>query len=266
MPFWKDKVVVVTGGSDGLGRELVHAFASRGSRVISLARNQEKNELAADEFQGSGKVIPLQADVLDADSVTSVVSQIRVEFQGINVWVNNVGASIRKRTNECVVEDYEKLMDLNFYSAVRCWTACREPLENSQGSLVNIGSLASKTAWPLVGPYSTSKHALAAFTHQLRLENKGVHFLHVCPGPIRRADSGTRYDDAAAELPKAARQPGAGAKVKGIEPGWLSAKIVDACQKRKKELVVPWAAKLLFAVTQLSPSWGDFLLSKQLKK
>jgi short-subunit dehydrogenase len=156
-------------------------------------------------------------------------------------------------------------MQLNFFSAVRCTQAVLPELTRSSGVLVNIGSLASKTAWPLMAPYAASKHALSAYTHQLRLEGPAnVHFLHVCPGPIKRADAGRRYDAEAGttKIPEAARRAGAGAKVSGIEPLNLARRIVSACERRQSELLVPWHSRFLFAIAQLSSTAGDWLLRR----
>ena len=86
--------------------------------------------------------------------------------------------------------------------------------------------------------------------------------LLVCPGPIARDDSGQRYDNQATELPDAANKPGAGVKLKAIPPARLAASILKACQQRRPELVIPAKAKLLFAIAQLSPAMGDWLLKR----
>ena len=86
--------------------------------------------------------------------------------------------------------------------------------------------------------------------------------LLVCPGPIARDDSGKRYDEQSSDLPAAAKQPGGGVKLKGIPPALLAAKILQACQRRRPELVVPGKAKILFAISQLSPAMGDWLLKR----
>ena len=84
----------------------------------------------------------------------------------------------------------------------------------------------------------------------------------MCPGPIAREDSDDRYTDQSADLPDEAAQPAGGAKLKGIDPDWLAEKILDACQRRKPELVIPWKVRLLCSLAQLSPKLGDWLLRK----
>ena len=136
-----------------------------------------------------------------------------------------------------------------------------------RGHLVFIGSLASKSASRYLGAYPASKFPLAAYAQQLRLElgPQGLHTLLVCPGPIRRDDAGQRYDAAAANLPPEARRPGGGVKLKGIDPDWLAARILRTCERRKPELVVPARARLLFAISQLWPRWGDWIVTRMTK-
>jgi NAD(P)-dependent dehydrogenase (short-subunit alcohol dehydrogenase family) len=258
------RIVAVTGGSDGLGKAIVTAYAETGATVVMLARNEQRLAEVTKLLCGAGhKIIPIVADVTDDSSVQHAVAQIESLFGRLDVWVNNVGKSARASVMDCSIDLYDELMQLNFYSAVRCTQFALPLLKQSSGSLVNIGSLASKTAWPWMAPYSASKHALAAYTHQLRLEGpENINVLHVMPGPIQRSDAGTRYDDQAADVSEAARQPGAGAKIKGIAPELLAEKIVAAEQRRQAELIVPSKSRILFAVAQISSAAGDWLLRR----
>ena len=268
MANWKNKVVVATGGSEGLGKTIGFEFAARGATTVLLARNEAKLTAALESANSSGLDIDyVVADVTQDSEVESALKQIIQKHQRIDVWINNVGKSTRIRFEECDVEEYKSLIEINFYSAVRCTLAVLDHLKSSSGQVVNIGSLASKTGWPNVAPYSASKHALSAFCHQMRLEGPAnVNCLHVCTGPIQRADAGARYQEQAATMDGAAGQPGAGVKLKGIEPQWLAGKIIRCCEKRKSELVVPGYSRILFAISQLSPSLGDFLLRRSSKK
>jgi len=259
-----NKLIAVTGGSDGLGKAIVTAYVQAGATVVMLARNEQRLTEVAEELNRAGHQVSfIVTDVTDDASVKSAVAQIESEHGRLDVWVNTVGKSAREAVTDCSIETYEDLMQLNFYSAVRCTQFALPLLEQSSGSLVSIGSLASKTAWPWMAPYSASKHALAAYMHQLRLEGPdNVNFLHVMPGPIKRPDAGSRYDVQAAGVSEAARKPGAGAKVKGIDPQILAKKIVQAEEHRKTELIVPAKSRILFAIAQLSPTAGDWLLKR----
>lgn len=264
MPRWKDKVVVVTGGSSGLGAAIVESFARAGATAISVARTEPAQKELVDRLRKEGLAADFViADVTDDQSVNECVNEIVTRHSRIDVWVNNVGQSIRVAFADADVEAHKRLMEINFYSAVHCSMAVLPELEKSSGSLVNVGSLASKTGWRLVSPYVTSKHALAGFAHQLRLETApSIHTMLVCPGPIRRADEASRYQEAADGLGVDAAKPGAGVKLKGIDPLIVAQKIVIGCERRKAEIVMPAKSRVAFAVLQLWPKLGDWILRK----
>jgi hypothetical protein len=88
----------------------------------------------------------------------------------------------------------------------------------------------------------------------------------VCPGPIARDDAGQRYANEAGDIPAAAQAPGGGAKLKAINPDRLAEKILSAAAARKPDLIVPSKARLLFAISQLSATWGDWLLRRSMNK
>ncbi len=266
MPNWNNKVVVVTGGSEGLGKAIGLAFADAGATTVLLARDSTKLQKVVDESSNNQSIETQVCDVTNDQSVTHAIGEIIAKHGQIDVWVNNVGKSTRAKLDECTVNDFKNLIEINFYSTVRCTQAVLKHLESSSGQVVNIGSLAAKTGWPNVAPYSVSKHALAAYSHQLRIEGpRNVNCLFVCTGPIQRADSSTRYEKEASGLGDSAKQPGAGVKLKGIPPEKLALRIVSACERRKKDLVMPFSARVLFAIAQLSPGLGDYLLRRSNK-
>jgi len=248
MSHWQNKIIAITGGSSGFGLELARHFAAADAHVIIIARDEQR---LTDACRDQPNMHPMVADVLQEEQVTATVESIVQQHGQIDVWVNNVGKSTRADLLATDVEAYQRMMEINFYSAVRCSTAVLPYLTKSSGSLVNIGSLAAKTAWRNMSPYSTSKHALAAFSHQVRLEGPAnVHCLLVCSGPIRRDDAGDRYSKEASGMDAAAAEPGAGVKLKGICPKKLASKIDQAVRRR------------LFSLLQLSPSLGDWVLKK----
>lgn len=260
---WARKVVLITGGSSGLGRALAEKFAECGAKVVISARGAQRLEGVVDAIQrAGGEVSHFVADVTDPRQVDALVSAVIQRHGQLDVLVNNVGRSMRRRIADTTPEDFCDLFEINFGSTVRTTRAALDHLELSAGSIVNIGSLASKTVAPNLGAYPATKFALAAYSAQLRLElaSRGIHVLLVCPGPISRSDSGGRYDDQLNHLPESARRPGGGVRLAAIDPHVLAARILVALRKRKPELVVPWKARLLFAISQVFPRWGDALL------
>ena len=265
MSYWTNKAILITGGSAGLGFALAEACAQAGARVAIVARNETKLNLALEKLRViQPEAIAIVADVTKQGDVERMVAETLAKFGVLDVLINNVGISMRGEALKTSPEDYARLFECNFLSVVRCTQAAAPHLIAARGHIVNIGSLASKSASRFLGAYPASKFPLAAFSQQLRLElaPHGVHTLLVCPGPLQRDDANERYASQAGDLPPAARQPGGGVKLKGLDPTKLAVLILRACQRRQPELVVPWKAKLLFALSQLWPSFGDWLVRK----
>ncbi|MEM9657103.1 MAG: SDR family NAD(P)-dependent oxidoreductase, partial [Planctomycetota bacterium] len=238
---WCDKVVSVTGGSAGLGLAIARSALMQGASVAICGRRRERLDDAALRLRdlGPGRVLPIGGDLTCDQDAEYVASTTLEELGGLDMLCNCVGISHRAEILATTPADIQRLLEMNLFAAVRMSRALAEPLIEKKGHLVNIGSLASKAAPRYLGAYPVSKFALAAYTQQLRLElgPRGLHVLHVCPGPIARDDAGARYAESAPSLPAAAHRAGGGAKVRSIEPDWLADKILRACQRRKTELV-----------------------------
>lgn len=270
MSDWQEKVVVVTGGSAGLGLAIAGAFAEAGCRLVLAGRDPDRLEAAAEQLRARSAhaVLPVPCDITDDQAVAHLMERTVDAFGQLDVLVNNVGRSARGRALETPLEDFQDLWELNCLAAIRTTQAAAERLIATRGHLVNIGSLSAKTASPFLGAYPASKFALAGVSHQFRLELSphGVHVLLVCPGPLQRDDAGTRYNHDAEGLPESARQPGAGVKLKGIDPAVLARKIVRACERRQPELILPSKAKWLFSLAQLWPHLGDWIIERSISK
>ncbi len=262
---WKDKIVLITGGSSGLGRVIADSFAAVGAKLVLVALETADLEQTAAEFSRSGtEVLPLQGDITKQADVDRVFREVANRYGRLDVLVNNAGRSMRGKVLETTPEQFQSLFDLNVLGTIRCTRAAVPLLLRQQGSVVNIGSLAAKSASRWVGAYPVSKFAVAAYSQQLRLElgPEGLHVLLVCPGPIKRDNPRLYPLEGLEGIPDSARAPGAGVKVGKIDPVWLGRQIVRACEKRRPELVVPWKARLLFAIAQLFPTLGDWLVRK----
>ena len=261
---WHNKSIVITGGSAGFGLALATAFGSAGAECVLVARNEERLDAAREQLRM--KRIQTQsfvADVTSDQDVAALGEFLRNNVSQLDVLVNAAGKSARARAVATTVEDFKTLWDVNFLSVVRCTKACLPMLQASRGAIINIGSLASKTAGQYLGAYPVAKHSVAAYTQQLRMElaADGVHAMLVCPGPIRRDDSSDRYDIEDTDLPVSARLPG-GSRLSGLDPADLAQRVVWACERRRAELVVPMRARLLFALANLWPSLGDRILRR----
>ena len=261
--YWQDKVCVVTGASAGLGAVVARTLSARGASLVLVARNLQPLEQLAENLRAlGGNAIAITADLTAGQEVARLAENVLQQFGRVDLLCNCAGKSSRGAILETSAEDFQELLDINFLAAVRTTRALAPALIQSGGHVVQVGSLASKVASRFLGAYPASKFALAAYSQQLRLElgPQGLHVLLVCPGPMLRDDAGARYTQQADGLPDEAKQPGGGAKLKGIDPEWLAETILSACEKRQPELVVPWKVRVLLTLAQLSPRLGDWLL------
>ncbi len=265
MGYWQEKVVLVTGGSSGLGRMIAEAFGRAGARIVVVGLEADAVTATVDEMRAAGtEVLGIAADITRQDDVDRSFQQAIEHFGRLDVLVNNAGRSMRGKVLDTTPEQFKDLMELNLIALVRCTRAAVPHLLAQRGHVINIGSLAAKSASRWVGAYPATKHAVAAYSQQLRLElgPEGLHTLLVCPGPIRRDNPRLYPLEGLEGIPEHARRPGAGVKIKGILPEKLAAAILDACERRRPEIVMPTKARLLFTIAQLFPRLGDWLVLK----
>jgi NAD(P)-dependent dehydrogenase (short-subunit alcohol dehydrogenase family) len=265
MQYWQNKVVLVTGGSSGLGECLARTFARAGAKLVLAAIDGEGVAAVAASLREMGtEAIGVLTDVTKQADVDRLLERALEQYGRLDVLANCAGRSTRGEALATTPDQFRDLLELNFLATVRCARAAVPHLIQSRGHLINIGSLAAKTASRYLGAYPASKFPVAAYSQQLRYElnPQGVHVLLVCPGPIARPDAGRRYDQQADGLPESARRPGAGVKLRGIPPEKLTANILRYCERRKPELIMPRKARLLFAVSQLWPTFGDWIIGK----
>ena len=266
MSYWQDKVVLVTGGSSGLGRVITETFVAAGARVVIAALEAEAVDEAARQMSQAGcNVLGVQADITRQEEVDALFEQTLDRFGRLDVLVNNAGRTHRGKVLDTTPEQFRDLMELNFLALVRCTRAAVPHLLERRGHVVNIGSLAAKSAARWIGAYPATKFAVAAYSQQLRLElgSQGLHVLLVCPGPVQRKDARLYPLEGIENIPERARRPGAGVKTKTIEPQWLARAILRACEHRRVELVVPARARVLFALSQLWPRLGDWIVLRK---
>lgn len=262
---WQDKHVLVVGGSRGLGLNLARAWHARGARIGIVGRDQAQLAAAASSFH---ECVTWSCDVTQDESVDQLFSELTADWSQLDVLVNAVGKSSRQLALSCDPADFQAAWETNFLSLVRCTRAAMPLLQQSGGMLVNIASLAARVAVANMGPYPVTKFAMAAYSQQLRFElrqqGSRVHVLLVCPGPIQRADAGTRYPSVD-NVPERALQPGAGVRLKGIDPERLARMILRACERRQAELIVPFRMRFLLALGNVWPDLAERIVERAMR-
>ncbi|HEV7380525.1 MAG TPA: SDR family oxidoreductase, partial [Dyadobacter sp.] len=162
----RDKVVLITGGSRGLGLALAHEFAGKGVRLALCARDEENLNIAASDLRHSGcEVLTVSADLRDEKQAAEMIQTVIAHYGTLNVLVNNAGVMLVGPENVLDTEDYKQVMEANFWSAFYTTQASLPHFQKQkQGSIVNIGSIGGKIAVPHMLPYSVSKFALVGYS------------------------------------------------------------------------------------------------------
>jgi uncharacterized protein len=266
MQISNSKVAWVVGGSSGLGLAVARALLVEGYSVSLFARDETRLEAAATDLRrevAGGGVATYAMDATDVVRVSEVFERAYAASGRVDLLVNALGQSCRSSVWQPDMGAYRRMMDVNYFSVVHTSLKALPWLADSGGSLVNIATLAAKTAWPWIAPYGASKAALANFTDNVRLESAGkVHVLLVCPGPLQRDDAGQRYADQADGLSVAANLPGAGAPVRAICPQWLAQRIVMGVQRRRLQLIYPTKFRWLMLANAISSRLGFWLTGR----
>lgn len=167
----EDQVIVITGASSGIGLATAEAAAARGARVVLAARNGDaladvERRITAD----GGRATHVVADVSRREDVQRIADAAVERFGGFDTWVNDAGVSIFGRLEEVSDEDHRRLFEVNFWGLVYGSLIAVGHLKRRGGALINLGSVASDTVFPLQGMYCASKHAIKGFTDALRME------------------------------------------------------------------------------------------------
>jgi len=181
--FFLNKVVVVTGGSEGIGKALIGSLINSGAKIATCGRNHQKLEKLKSDFP-EAPLFTFNADVSNQDEVKNFFDCILNHYGKIDILINNAGISMRAEMQEVDVEVYKKVMDINFMGAIYCTKLALPSILENRGSIVNISSIAGFRGLPGRGGYSASKFALNGWTESLRTEliKKQVHVMLACPG------------------------------------------------------------------------------------
>jgi NAD(P)-dependent dehydrogenase (short-subunit alcohol dehydrogenase family) len=166
-----DQIIVITGASSGIGLTTGELAAAAGARVVMASRNERDLLEAVKRIRArGGKALHIVADVANPDAVDAIGAFAIEQFGGFDTWVNNAGIGMYGKLTETPLADKRRLFDVDFWGVVHgCRTAVRH-LRKRGGAIINVGSVASDQAAPLLGIYSAAKHAVKGYTDVLRME------------------------------------------------------------------------------------------------
>jgi short-subunit dehydrogenase len=179
----KNKVVIITGASSGIGSALAKRFAMAGSRLVIAARRIDRLTMLKEELKGV-EILVVKTDVSVEQDCRDLIEKTIERFGQIDVLINNAGISMRALFNQLDLSVMHRLMNVNFWGTVYCTKYALPWLLKSRGSLVGIISIAGYIGFPARTGYAASKFAVRGFLDTIRIENlkRGLHVLVAAPG------------------------------------------------------------------------------------
>ncbi len=254
----KDKVIAITGGSEGIGKALIDACINKGARVATCGRNPDK--LYRLQVQHANNLLhTVVADVSNENDCKNFIESTIKTFGDIDILINNAGISMRALVADTDLATLRKVMDINFWGTVCCTKFALPSIIKKKGVIAGVSSIAGYRGLPGRSGYSASKHAVNGWLEALRTEvaDKGVHVMWVSPG---FTESNIRN----AALNKDAKPQG---KSPLDEKALMSAEecarfIIRAIEKRKRTLVLTFDGKQTVFMNKFFPRLTDMLIRK----
>jgi short-subunit dehydrogenase len=260
----KDKVVIITGSSTGIGKALAEVFARNGSKVVISARHEDKlTETRNELIQVNPNVLSVVADVSKEEDCRMLISETVSKFGTLDVLICNAGISMRALFEELDLSVIKQLMDVNFWGTVYCTKYALPYLLKSRGSIVGISSIAGKKGLPARTGYSASKFAMEGFLETLRTENlrKNLHVLVASPGFTAtniRAQALSKDSSAQGSSPRNEK--------KMMSANEVAQCIYNAIVKRKRDLILTSEGKLTVWLNKLFPAFMDRMVYNHMAK
>lgn len=258
MSIFTNKIVVITGGSEGIGKALVDAFLQEGAKVATCSRKHDKLYSLQSVHPGKPLMI-YTADVSKEQDCRNFIDAVIQSFGTIDILINNAGISMRSLVNEVELDTIRKVMDINFWGTVYCTKFSLPYITKNNGTIAGISSIAGYRGLPGRSGYSASKFAINGWLEALRTEllDSGTNVMWVCPGftasNIRNVAL-NREGKSHGESPMD--------ESKMMSAAVCAAHILTAIRKRKRSLVLTFTGRQTVFLNRFFPSLADKMVRK----
>jgi NAD(P)-dependent dehydrogenase (short-subunit alcohol dehydrogenase family) len=250
------RVVVITGGSRGLGLVMARQLAAEGARLCLLARDEEELARAREQFV-SADVMTMRCDVRRRGDVRATIDAILERWSAIDVLINNAGVIQVGPLEHMTTEDFENAMATHFWGPLHLMFELVPAMRRRGfGRIVNVASIGGRIAVPHLGPYCASKFALVGLSDAVRteLDQYGIRVTTVSPGLMRtgsppHADMKGRHEAEYAWFAIADSMPGLSTSAESA-----ARKIIDACRHGDPELTITLPARMAMMANHLAPA------------
>ncbi len=262
--FFRDKVIIITGASSGIGKGLALEAGRMGAKVVIAARSEDKLKQVASEIEALGaQVLAVRTDVTKKEDCQNLVDRALERFGKIDILINNAGVSMRAMFDQMKIEVFEQVMNINLMGTVYCTHAAINEVIKQKGTVVGISSIAGVAPLPARTAYSASKFGMYGFLITLRAENinRGVHTLIVHPGftasNIRKVAL-TADGSPQGETPRK--------EEKMMTPEQVAKRVYRAIYKKKLILVLSFEGKATYLLHKISPRLATRITYWAMKK
>ena len=254
----RDKLVLVTGASAGIGRAAALAFAREGARVVASARSKERLESLAAEAAGPGSIVPRVADVADGPAMEALARDVAATLGVPDVIVANAGMGHDARFAMTSDDDLHRILEVNVVGVVRTIRPFLPAMTaRGSGRILMISSVVGKRGTPNYAAYSGSKHALHGMAEALRPElyGTGVTVGLVCPSSTE-----TEFDERKLRAGVGQRR----VRVQRHSAESVARAIVAMARSRRREVVLSAEGKFMVWANAIAPGFIDWVLAKAL--
>lgn len=258
MSFYQDKVVVITGGSEGIGKALIEALIPLGAKIATCARHHDKLYQLQTRYAGK-PLHALACDVSSEQDCKRFIESTIKTYGSIDILINNAGISMRALVRDVNLDVIRRVMDVNFYGAVYCTNFALPSIIERKGSIVGISSIAGYRGLPGRSAYSASKFALQGWLEALRTEmlEEGVNVMWVCPNFVT---SNIRNTALNSEGKAQEKNPMDESQLMSAEE--CAGHILSSIENRKRSVILTFSGKRTVWLSKLFPSLTDKLVRK----
>ncbi len=262
--LFKDKVVIVTGASSGIGESIAREFALNGSKVVLAARSEARLAEIVDDIKANNcDAYFVKTDVSIEEDCKRLIEKTIEQYGTINILVNNAGLSMRASFLDVDLKVLHRLMDVNFWGTVYCTKYALPYLVEQKGSLIGVSSVAGFHGLPGRTGYSASKFAIHGFLETIRIENlkKGLHVMIIAPGFTATE---IRIHALTAEGVEQGDSPRDEQKL--MSPEYVAKWVLKGIIKKKRNKLLTWDGRLTALFQRIVPDFVDWAYYYEMSK
>jgi short-subunit dehydrogenase len=258
--FFKNKLVVITGATGGVGRVTAWEFAKRGARVVLIARDKTQLEATSREVEAcGGMALQIQVDVSDAEKMEAITEHIERQWGPIDVWINNAMNSVFAPFSEITAQEYRRVTDVTYLGTIYgTMSVLKRMKSRNRGSIVFVGSALAYRGIPLQSAYCGAKHGIQGFYDSLRTELRHDKSLIKTSMVQLPAMNTTQFGWVLSKLPNKSKPMG-----KVYQPEVAAKAIVFAAKHNRREVLVGFPTYKAIVGNKIAPWYADWVLSRQ---